>query len=379
MDIALTVESDKLRILMAITSLGVGGAERLVTSLSDEYVAGEHDVIIVRLHGAADLQPSDPRVHLENLNMRRTPLGVLAAMLRLRRLVRTFRPDVVNSHLVHANLLTRLLRLVTPIPRLVSSAHNTNEEGRARMLAYRLTDRLADISTNVSREAVEAFEQQGALKPGRMLAIHNGLDTESFAFDESERMRVRAELGLDKTAPLLLAVGRLWEQKDYPNLLRAFAALQAGASPQLVIVGDGPLRDELEVLADSLGVKDRVRFLGVRHDVPALISACDLFVLSSAWEGFGLVVAEAMACQRPVVATDCGGVREVVGNAGFLVPPKDSAALAEAMERALCLPEEQRISLGLTARERVVERYSLRSTAERYLAVYRGEDLSSKE
>lgn len=361
-----------MKILLSITSLGVGGAERLVTALADRYVGDGLQVMLVRFHGEAELRPNDPRVGLENLDMRRSPLGVLVAMWRFRRLIRAFRPDVVNSHLVHANILTRLLRLVTPMPRLVSSAHNTNEEGRGRMLAYRLTDRLADISTNVSGEAVAAFEQQGGVKPGRMLAIHNGIDTDSFVFDPAARAHVRSELGLEESTPLLLAVGRLWAQKDYPNLLRAFAGLRAGAAPQLAIVGDGPLRKELDALAESLGVRERVRFLGVRHDVPALMSACDLFVLSSAWEGFGLVVAEAMACGRMVVATDCGGVREVVGDAGFLVPPRDAQAVTEAMGRALRLPDEQRKRLGIAARKRVVARYSLEAMAQKYLAVYRG-------
>lgn len=362
-----------MKIVLAITSLGVGGAERLVTSLADRFASSGHEVVLARFHGEAELRPADPRVRLVNLQMRRSPLGVVAAMWRFRRLIREFRPDVVNSHLVHANILTRLLRLVTPMPRLVSSAHNTNEEGRLRMVVYRLTDRLADISTNVSDEAVEAFEQQGALRQGRMIPIHNGIETQSFAFDDSARRRVREELNVDASTPLLLAVGRLWEQKDYPNLLRAFAGLETSPEPpRLLIVGDGPLKNELTELAKTLEVADRVMFLGVRHDVPALMSACDLFVLSSAWEGFGLVVAEAMACRRLAVATDCGGVREVVGEAGLLVPARDSAALTAALNRALRLPVEERERLGKSARQRVVERFSLEATADRYLAVYQG-------
>lgn len=362
-----------MKIVLVITSLGVGGAERLVTGLAHRYAEAGHEVMLVRFHGEAELCPVDSRVRLVNLGMRRSPLGVLAAMWRLRRLIRAFRPDVVNSHLVHANILTRLLRLTTTMPRLVSSAHNTNEEGRLRMVAYRLTDRLADVSTNVSIEAVEAFETQGALRPGRMVAIHNGIDTEGFAFDSFTRDRMRRDLGLDASTPLLLAVGRLWEQKDYPNLLRAFARLDGmPVLPRLVVAGDGPLRDELMALADTLRVSDRVTLLGVRHDVPALMCACDVFVLSSAWEGFGLVVAEAMACERPVVATDCGGVREVVGDAGFLVPPRDPEALAHGMAQALGTGPEARGRLGRQAKDRVRQRFSLDATAERYLAVYAG-------
>jgi len=360
-----------VRIFLVITSLGVGGAERLVTNLADRFVALGHEVTLAYLLGEPELRPADPRVQLVNIGLTRNPLGLFSSLWRLRRLIRDFRPDVVNSHLVHPNIFTRLLRLVTPMPRLVSSAHNTNEEGRFRMLAYRLTDRLTDISTNVSGEAVEAFEQQGALRQGRMIPIHNGIDTESFCFEASARLRVRDEMGIDDSTPLLLAVGRLWEQKDYPNLLRAFARLSpAAVLPRLVIVGDGPLRAELGALADSLGVADRVSFLGVRHDVPTIMSACDIFVLSSAWEGFGLVVAEAMACRRVAVATDCGGVREVVGEAGFLVPAQDSQALADGLSRALRLSSAEREHLGAQGRARVLDRYSLNATAARYLAVF---------
>jgi len=241
------------------------------------------------------------------------------------------------------------------------------------MLAYRLTDWLADISTNVSDEAVEAFEQQRALRPGRMRAIYNGIDTQSFIFGESARRIARRELCIDESSPLLLAVGRLGPEKDYPNLLRAFTELQFGSiQPRLVIVGDGPLRDGLVALAETLGVIDRVTFLGVRHDVPALLSACDLFVLSSAWEGFGLVVAEAMACNRVVVATSCGGVKEVVGEIGYLVPPRDSMILAATLACALRLSPEERLRLGQAGRDRVIANFSLDTTAERYLNIYKG-------
>lgn len=368
-----------MKIMLVTTSLGVGGAERLVTALADNFVKAGHEVLLVRFHDEVGLFPSDPRVELVNLEMRRSFMGFLMAMRRFRKVVSEFGPDVVNSHLVHANIVTRVLRLVTPISILISSAHNCNEEGWGRMVAYRLTDRLADISTNVSQDAVEAFEKQGALKSGRMVTVLNGIDATEFAVDETDRCRVRRKLGVDESSSLILAVGRLWQPKDYPNLLRAFARLDLGASsPQLAIAGDGPLHGELLALARNLGVKERVWFLGIRHDVPALLSAADLFVLSSAWEGFGLVVAEAMACECMPVATDCGGVREVVGDAGFLVPPRDSNALANAIEKALKLDLEEKELLKQQARKRVVEHFSLDATAQRYLQVYRGNNPGSE-
>ena len=367
-----------MKILLVVTGLGVGGAERLVTGLADRFVADGHEVVLAYFLGEPSFLPADSRVRSVNLHLDRHPIGLLAGLWRLRRLIQEFRPDVVNSHLVHANVLARLLRLVTPMRRLVSSAHNTNEEGRFRMLAYRLTDRLADVSTNVSDEAVAAFIEQGALRCGRMVTVHNGIDIDAFSFDADGRNKIRSELAVEEEAPVLLAVGRLWEQKDYPNLLTALAKLKAsGYAPILLIVGDGPLRDELAGMAVSLGVAEQIRWLGVRHDVQAFLSACDVFVLSSAWEGFGLVVAEAMACERVVVATDSGGVREVVGDVGCLVPPRDSDAMAEALEHALTISREKREQIRHLSRARIIERYSLQATASRYLSVFRGERIES--
>jgi glycosyltransferase involved in cell wall biosynthesis len=365
-----------VKVLLIITGLGVGGAERLVTNLADEFSWAGHQVVLVFLNGECELPPKNDQVRLVNLGIRKDLFSLIKGLQKLRLIIREMQPDVVNSHLVHANIITRILRLFTSMKRLICSAHNTNEEGRFRMLAYRLTDRLADISTNVSQEAVVAFEQQRALRPGRMLAIHNGINTQNFVFDASARTQLRKTLAVDDSMPLLLAVGRLWEQKDYPNLLKAFANLKSEpVLPQLVIIGDGPLRSEFEEMARALGIADRVRFLGIRHDIAALMCACDVFVLSSAWEGFGLVVAEAMACERVVVATDCGGVKEVVGDVGYLVPPRDSDSLCLALQQALRLPLNERTRLGFDARERVIKKFSLESTANHYLAVYNGQIL----
>src|SRR5690554_5778032 len=155
-----------MRILLVITGLGVGGAERLVTALADHYGSLGHEVALAYFHGEVELEPSNDRVRLVNLQMTRTPLGVISAAWRLRKLILEFRPDVVNTHLVHANILSRVLRLITPIPKLVTSAHNTFEGGQLRMLGYRLTNCLANASTNVSQEAVEAFERSGAVPVG---------------------------------------------------------------------------------------------------------------------------------------------------------------------------------------------------------------------
>lgn len=359
-----------MRILYLITGLGMGGAEKVVAGLADAFAAKGHVVCIAYMTGSALVLPSNKNIRIIDLKIV-SKLHTLGAFLKLRQLIKDYRPDVLHSHMVHANIFARIVRLTTPINLLISTAHSTNEGGKLRMLGYRLTDRLADISTNVSEGAVAAMIAAKATKLGRMIAVHNGIQTDTFYFNNDTRVQLRQALAIHEDTRLILAVGRLVDAKDYSNLLRAVSQLPLQTFKyQLCIAGDGQDRAYLEKLASDLGISDCVRFLGMRHDVADLMSAADVFVLSSAWEGFGLVVAEAMACERVVVATDCGGVREVLGRAGYLVKPKDSHALAQSLQVALQLTASQSAALGRAARQRVISMYSLNSVVKKWLRIY---------
>ena len=362
-----------MRILFLITGLGLGGAERQVVDLADR-LAGLGNVIkIAFLTGPALVRPHSPKVEIVGFQMQRTGRGFLRTYLGLRKLIRTFRPDVVHSHMVHANILARLVRLSCRIPRLVCTAHSTNEGGKLRMLAYRLTAPLADVSTNVSAQAVTAFEAQRAVAPGSMLAIPNGIDTERFQPSGTVRLKLRKMEGIREDEKIIIAVGRLSEAKDYPNLFGAFAdALPSIGNVRLWIIGAGELRRNLEDEVARHGISERVGFLGVQSNVADWMNAADVFTLSSAWEGLPLVVGEAMACEKVVVATDAGGVKEVLGDCGYLVPTRNSKALSAALKEALQLPPEAAKSLGQRARERIVSQYSLENIAKRWCEIYEG-------
>lgn len=210
-----------------------------------------------------------------------------------------------------------------------------------------------------------------------MQAVANGIDTDRFCHTQDLREKLRVSEDLKPKDKVVLSVGSLTEVKDYPNLLKAFAEVcqSTNKAVQLWIAGEGCLLFELQELAAQLSVAGRVRFLGVRHDIPDLMNVADVFVLPSALEGFGIVVAEAMACQKVVVATNCGGVGEVLGDCGFLVPPQDSHALAEAMAQALALTAEDATSMGVRARQRVVDKYSLDRVVEIWVDLYREKEL----
>jgi len=361
-----------MKIVYVITGLGVGGAERVVCDLAD-WAAGEgHDVTIVYLTGDAQIVPKHGAVRLVPLRMKKGGRALVRGFVDLVRFLRRTKPDVVHSHLVHANIACRLARLFCRVPCVISSAHNPNEQSKLRVLCYRFTDALATISTNVSRSAVNAFVAQRAVRPGRMRAIYNGISTEKFQYRADVRAETRRELRVANNCVVLLAVGRLTPAKDYPTLLRAIQLLASQEKYfHLYIAGDGVEREALLRLTAELQITKYVTFLGVRDDIPGLMCAADVFVLSSAWEGFGLVVAEAMACERVVVVTDCGGTKEIADGIGFFVPVGSPAALAQALSKVMKLDASTRCEVGLRARKRILECFSSEAAHKDWAKLYR--------
>ena len=358
-----------MRVLFLSTSMGMGGADSQLLSAAQLLQARGHDVIIVSMTplGPMGLQARALGIRTESLEMRRgvpDPRG----LLRLARLTRAWRPDVIHSHMVHANLLARALRLVAPVPALVSTIHNIYEGGRLRMAAYRYTNGLVDHLTIVSQAAADRFVGERIVPRDLVTVIPNGVDIDQIAnVPPGTRETLRRELGIDG-AFVWLAVGRYEVAKDYPNMLRAFAWVRATQlDAVLLIVGRGSLQPETEALAAELRLGDAVRFLGVRNDVPRVMSAADGYVMSSAWEGMPMVLLEAAAAGLPIVATTVGGNHEVVVHeqTGFLVPPRDDAALAAGMLRLGGLPAAERRAMGVRAREHIRSHYCLARVADR--------------
>ena len=363
-----------MRILYILTSLGIGGAEKQVVALAERMAAKGHVVALLVLKHTDEEWPV--KLPVMRLNMRKTPIGVGRGLRFARDFLVLFRPDILHSHTFPANIFTRLLVLMlrsAPLrPSVLNTIHNVNEGGWHRMLLYRATDSLADRITAVSAAAADRFTRLRAVSASKITVLTNGVDTDQFAPDRARRKRMRAENSLG-TAFLWLAVGRLVPAKDYPNLLRAFAQVHSrNPASRLWIAGDG---DTAEFTGEPA---EAVEFLGLRHDIPHLLDAADGFVLSSAWEGMPLAVGEAMSMEKLVVATDVGGVRELIGDAGLIVPPKDSGAFAEEMLKAMAMTEMERKTMQRDARRRIQMHYSMPVKAEEWEQFYR-ETLAGKQ
>lgn len=355
-----------------LTSLGVGGAERQALALAERMRERGHGVAVFTLRPQL-AQEWPTSLPVFRLGMRKDPLTVLAATVRGRRYLRDLAPDVLHSHSFHSNIFARCMKCIYPRMAVVSTIHNVHEGGRMRMLAYRLTDGLCAQTTAVSAAVAERFQTLKAVPRSRCAVVENAIDVAAFMPDPVRRARMRDAMHAG-TGFIWLAAGRIAPAKDYPHLLRAFArvcATHPGA--QLWIAGEGTAGAvaALRSLARELGIDGGVQCLGLRRDLDALLDAADGFVLSSAWEGMPLALAEAMAMEKPVVATDVGGVRELVGETGILVPARDPAGLARAMDATMRAAEPARRAQGRAARARIEACFSLDARADAWEAIYR--------
>ena len=363
-----------MRILYVLTSLGVGGAEKQAIALAERMAARGHAVALIALKHTEEEWPV--KLPVLRLNLKKTPLRIFRGLQFARKFLALFRPDILHSHTFPANIFTRLLHLPFTMrgraPIVVNTIHNVYEGGWHRMLIYQLTRPKAHFVTAVSAAAAERFERAHAISKNKMQVLTNGIEPDAFLAERSRRRRVRSQLKTGD-AFVWLAVGRLAPAKDYPNLLRAWAQVHSmHPKAQLWIAGEGDISAlvQEDKGAASEGHDSSVHWLGLRRDVADLMDAADGYVLSSAWEGMPLALGEAMAMEKVAVATDVGGVRELIGDAGFIVPPNDSKALADEMLNIMAMAEPARRVIGRDARLRIKLNFSIDAKAEEWERLY---------
>jgi len=281
-------------------------------------------------------------------------------------------PRVLITFNYHGDIMGRILGRLAGVRAIVSSFRTAYVKTTGREKLYRRTQRLVNLTAGNSHAGIRFLVTRKILPPGKTLVIPNGISAANFPFPAS-REEVRAEFDLPENAFVWLAVGNLLPSKDYPTLLEAMA--RCGGSFRLLIAGGGT-QESLDGLRDEarrLGIEARILFLGSRADVPRLLRGCDAYVLSSAWEGMPNSVMEAMASAVPVVCTDAGGVRELVthGVSGFIVPCRDSGALAARMVEVMGLPGDERRRLGAAGRDRIIADFDNERILDRWEVLIR--------
>ncbi len=363
---------NRIRLLQMIPDLPVGGAERVLADLIRNLSPDRYDIMVVcmhaPLHTPVEEELTELGVPIQHLGKRLGP--DLRMLPRIDRVVRAFSPDIVHTH-------RHVLRYVVPlflarrIPRVVHTIHSLveKESGGRPYWLMRLAYRKGAVPVAICGEVATGVRRHHGIAACQV--IPNGIPVGRFRAAAS-RADARNMLGLADDAVVFSSVGRLSPEKDHILLLEAFARASEGRPEMtLLVVGDGPLRSELKQRVAQLRLHDRVRFLGNRTDIPEILAASNVFVLTSRWEGNPLTVMEAMAAGNAVVCTAVGGVPELVtdGSTGRLVPPSDAAGLANVMTE-LAGNAEQREALGKAAAREAEQRFDVSRMATSYAALY---------
>lgn len=375
----------RIKILYVIGTLDVGGTERQLVELVSRLDGARFEPAVCCLSSGgsleAELKTRDIPVHVVNFRGFRTARRglirsapeVICALFRFWRLLRNQRPDIVHGLLFWAYIIGTFAARAAGVPIIVSSRRSLGNF-KADKPHYLVLERIANRMTDLviaNSEAVrrDAIREEG-LPADKVMVIHNGLELPPFGLSPDEDLR--QSLGLGRGVPVIGVVANFIHYKGYQFFLEAWGAVVKRFPRNVaLLVGEGPLRRELEARVEAMGLGKSVRFLGTHQDVPALLALMDLVVHPSLEEGFSNAILEAMAAGKPVVATAVGGNPEAVvhGETGFLVPPRDSQALAEAMVWLLDHPTEA-ARFGEAGRRRVAERFELGAMIRQYEAVY---------
>ena len=295
-------------------------------------------------------------------------------LLQIYQAIRQAKPQIVHTHLFKSDFHGRIAARLAKVPVVISTLHNCHAWAKRPLLGwtYGLTARFADEIIAVSDEVRDYALRYAFLDAETVVTIPNAIPINRFVDTQPSGLLLRKELGLTLETPLVGIVARLTEQKNHLNFLRAVVLiLEQFPETRFLIVGDGPLRVELEILAVELKISHAVIFTGVRKDIPAVFGALDLLVFSSKWEGLPVALLEGMAASLPIVATKVGGIPGVLSNnvTGLLVPSDDPIALANACIRLLKNPELRK-RMGEAGNVLVRENYNMKVMVEKTVSLY---------
>jgi glycosyltransferase involved in cell wall biosynthesis len=372
-----------MTVALLIRDLGYAGAQRQLVHLALGLAQRGHQVHLLTFYSgplAAELQGSGVTLHHLTKAHRWDVLGFLWRIIST---LRALRPDALYAFLTESHLLSALLRPLLPGTQIIwglrDSETDSGNFGLVGRLVFQLATRLsgwADLHVANSHCGARYYAQLGYAED-RLSVIPNGIDTERFCRNEAARAAVRAELGIQDEGVLLLGlIGRLSPMKDHETFLHALAhafalkELTGRSMPKIIvwIIGAGPedYAQRHRALAEKLGLAQHIRWSAPRHDMPAVLSALDLLISSSAYgEGFSNVTGEAMACGTPCLVTDVGDSALLVADTGWVVPPRDPLALGQMLHQVLLLTHHERRARGQAARQRMAENFTIPRMVQR--------------
>jgi len=361
--------ADPKRIAFCITELDPGGAERNLLQLAKrlDRANWEPHVYSLQPGGALISDFETAGIPVTSLQAsKRNPLGIVN---QLTRELKQFQPHILQSFLYHANIVGRIAARRACVPIVVSGVRVAEKRSKRRLWLDWLTDRLVTHHVCVSAAVAQFMIDQAGLPAEKVTTIPNGVDAACFA--EAKPVDL-SQFSIPKNSTTLLFVGRLDPQKAPLNLMQACEpVLSRQKQVHLLLVGDGPLKPDIESWIEQHSLVNRIHLTGWRDDVAGIYKAAHCLVLPSLWEGMPNVVLEAMAAGLPVVATNVEGCNELIQDhqTGLLVPPDDISALSEAISAMLQNPN--RASEYAQSSQVIVFKYFTQNImAQKYIELY---------
>ena len=365
-----------------ITTLDVGGAEQMLVKLLRHTDRSRIHSRVVSLAAAGPLTREIESLGVEVTALNMVPGRIsVSAIRRLVALLKSTRPDVLQTWLFHADLVGTVAGRLAGVPAIYWNVRcaelDPQDHSRSLFWVLRALAWLSPSVTGVvvNSEAGRRVSESLGYHPRRWVMIRNGFELDRFAPSEDARASVRAELRIAPDRRLVGLIARWHPMKDHATFLRAAGILRRTRSDvEFVLAGRqvSASNPAVQALIDANGLAGTVHALGERHDIGRLTASLDVATCSSYSEAFPNAVGEAMACAVPCVATDVGDCMEVIGDTGLGVPSRDAEALAAAIGRMLDLPNAEWRDRGRRARERVISRYDICDVAAEYARLYGG-------
>lgn len=343
-----------MTVLQLVTGLGVGGAERVVIEMAGRLTNQHCSSVVVALNSDCGLMKQYDNVdfHVIPLGMRKNPWSFIKAAVELIKIIRREKVSLIHAHMFHALCLGVVCKIALPGVKLIFTSHNTKGFSRLRRIFIRITKALRDV------DVLFMTGQHPEMNAARTLVIPNGVQV---GLVNTINMRDA------KSRRVFLFVGRLEPPKDPVALIRAFAAMRH-KDCDLWMAGDGVLRRQVEREIGAFGLNDRVRLLGIRHDISQLLEQADCFVMSSRWEGLPVAILEAGAAALPVVAPPVGAIPALIDDdCGYLVDVSElSSALDAVMDNYADASRR-----GKRLRNKIVSKFTLDQTSRAHADLYR--------
>lgn len=361
----------KHNILYIIDNLEFGGGEMVFSQLINRLCRDKYKVTVAclptgifmeRIKGSgASIKPVDMS---NKFNFK--------VILQMVNLMKEQNIDIVHSQGARAEFFSRLAAKLAGVHIIVSTVAMPVEGfdvNPIKKFIYtvlnRFTECFVDRFIVVSEALDKVMRERHRIEPQKLVTIFNGIETDEYSIPDEEVMcgksRLREELGLENNVPVIGAIGRLVWQKGFEYFIDVIPeVLKEFKEARFLIVGEGPLENKLKVKSKKLKVDDKVIFTGFRNDIKEILASIDIFVMPSLLEGLPMILLEAMAMGKPIIATDIEGIKEILenGRTGLLVPPRDPQALSEAIGDLLIHKDKAR-QIGLAARKAVEERFGV--------------------